>query len=147
MARRRARSSTNARPSSACSEPTTSAKASRPSSASGRPSGVMAEAAAMSDPCVLFSTIPAGSGHGFGRATLDAPASLNALSLAMVDALAAQLAAWAADPGIVGVLLDGAGDKAFCAGGDVVALHRSIRGTEPGQVPTDAARFFEHEYR
>ena len=101
----------------------------------------------MNDPAVLFGTILTSSGHRFGRATLDAPASLNALSLAMVDALAAQLDAWAADPDIVGVVLDAAGDKAFCAGGDVVALYRSIRDTEPGQVPADAARFFEHEYR
>ena len=96
---------------------------------------------------VVFTTIPTRSGHRFGRATLDAPASLNALSLAMVDALAPQLDAWAADPEIAGVVLDATGDKAFCAGGDVVALHRSIRATEPGQVPADAARFFEHEYR
>ena len=101
----------------------------------------------MSHPDVVFRTIPTGSGRRFGRATLAAPASLNALSLAMVDALASRLAAWAADPGVVGVMLDGDGDKAFCAGGDVVALHRAIRETAPGQVPADAARFFEHEYR
>ncbi len=97
--------------------------------------------------CVLFSLLPTASGHAFGRATLNAPASLNALSAAMVDALDPQLAAWAADPGIAGVLLDAAGDKAFCAGGDVVSLYRSIRATAPGQVPVEAAGFFEREYR
>ena len=96
---------------------------------------------------VLFGTLTTASGHRFGRATLNAPVSLNALSLAMVDLLTPQLDAWAADPEIVGVVLDAAGDKAFCAGGDVVALHRSIRATEPGQVPVEAARFFEREYR
>jgi enoyl-CoA hydratase/carnithine racemase len=101
----------------------------------------------MSNSAVLFSRILTASGHRFGRATLHAPASLNALSLPMVDALASQLDEWATDPEIVGVVLDAAGDKAFCAGGDVVALVRSIRETEPGQVPVDAARFFEHEYR
>ena len=54
-----------------------------------------------------------------GIATLNAPASLNALSLAMVDALQACLTRWAADPGMVAVVLDGEGDKAFCAGGDL----------------------------
>ena len=101
----------------------------------------------MSIPSVVFGKILTASGHHFGRATLNAPASLNALSLAMVDALAPRLDEWAADPDIVGVVLDAAGDKAFCAGGDVVALYRSIRDTEPGRVPVDAARFFEHEYR
>ncbi len=96
---------------------------------------------------VLFTTIPTASGHRFGRATLNAAASLNALSLEMVDLLAPQLERWAADPEIVGVVLDAAGDKAFCAGGDVVALYRSIRAAEPGTVPVDAARFFAHEYR
>ena len=96
---------------------------------------------------VLFGTLATASGHRFGRATLNAPASLNALSLAMVDRLAPQLDAWAADPAIAGVVLDAAGDKAFCAGGDVIALYRSIRAAEPGQAPREAARFFEREYR
>jgi enoyl-CoA hydratase/carnithine racemase len=107
----------------------------------------MAEAAGMGTDAVLFSTVATASGHRFGRATLNAPASLNALSLAMVDLLAPQLDAWATDATIAGVLLDAAGDKAFCAGGDVIALYRAIRAAEPGQVPVDAARFFEREYR
>ena len=100
----------------------------------------------MNDP-VLFSTIATASGHQFGRATLNAPASLNALSLAMIDLLAARLDAWLADPRVAGIVLDAAGDKAFCAGGDVVALHRSIRETPHGALPSHAASFFEREYR
>ena len=96
---------------------------------------------------VTFSTIATASGHVFGRATLDAPASLNALTLEMIDLLASQLARWAADPAVAGVVLDAAGDRAFCAGGDVVALHRAIRDTERGDVPTLATAFFEREYR
>ena len=107
----------------------------------------MAEVPAMNLDPVIFRTITTASGHRFGRATLNVPASLNALTLAMVDLLAPRLDAWATDPDVVGVLLDAAGDKAFCAGGDVVALHRSIRATAPGQVPVEAARFFEREYR
>jgi enoyl-CoA hydratase/carnithine racemase len=105
----------------------------------------MGEAAMEHD--VLFSTIATASGHSFGRATLNAPGSLNALSLSMIDRLAPQLAAWARDPHIAGVVLDAAGDKAFCAGGDVVGLYRSIREAAPGQVPAMAAAFFEREYR
>lgn len=100
----------------------------------------------MDDP-VLFSTLRTACGHLFGRATLNGPANLNALSLAMVDLLDAQLMAWAADPRVIGVVLDAAGDKAFCAGGDVVALYRSIRATPRGELPLEAAAFFECEYR
>ena len=74
------------------------------------------------DAPVLFDTLRTASGHAFGRATLNAPAILNALSLAMIDLLDAQLTAWAEDPEIAGVVLDGAGDRAFCAGGDVVRV-------------------------
>lgn len=96
---------------------------------------------------VLFDTLQTVSGHRFGRATLNAPASLNALSLKMIDLLTPQLAAWADDPAIAGVMLDAAGDKAFCAGGDVVGLYHAIRATPSGQVPAEAAAFFEKEYR
>ena len=96
---------------------------------------------------VLLGTIATASGHVFGHATLNAPASLNALSLETVDRLNPQLQAWADDARVAGVVLDAAGDKAFCAGGDVVALHRSIAATRPGEVPQDAAAFFEREYR
>lgn len=95
---------------------------------------------------VRFATIATASGHAFGRATLDAPATLNALTRAMIDASTERLRAWATDPSIVGVLVDSASDRAFCAGGDVVALQRSIRDANGG-VPHEAADFFEHEYR
>src|SRR5205823_13398955 len=94
---------------------------------------------------VLFDTLRTASGHAFGRATLNAPAALNALSLAMIDRLDPRLTAWGQDPEIAGVVLDAVGDRAFCAGGDVVALYRSIRAASPGQVPTDCAAFFERE--
>ncbi|MFT3663869.1 enoyl-CoA hydratase/isomerase family protein [Piscinibacter sp.] len=96
----------------------------------------------MADDPVLFTTLRTASGHLFGRATLNAPASLNALSLAMVDALDPQLAAWAADPQVAGVVLDAVGDKAFCAGGDIVGLYRAIQA-----APAEAEAFFEREYR
>jgi len=102
---------------------------------------------------VLFDTLRTASGHAFGRATLNAPPTLNALSLPMIDLLAPQLAAWAADPAIAGVVLDAVGDRAFCSGGDVIALYqatralRADRASAPGAVPPEAAAFFEREYR
>ena len=96
---------------------------------------------------VMFRTLVTASGHRFGHATLNAPASLNALTLEMVDLLHAQLIAWAEDPNVVGVVLDGAGEKALCAGGDVVGLYRAMRAAGAGKVPPEAADFFEREYR
>ena len=54
-----------------------------------------------------------------GILTLNRPKALNALTLEMTDLLLPQLRAWAKDPAITRVILKGAGEKAFCAGGDV----------------------------
>jgi enoyl-CoA hydratase/carnithine racemase len=59
--------------------------------------------------------------------TLNRPAALNALSIEMILELRALLVSCAADPKIHAVLIKGAGDKAFCAGGDIRALYHSFR--------------------
>jgi len=97
------------------------------------------------DAVVLFRTLPTAGGRHFGVATLNAPASLNALSVDMVRLLTPQLRAWAADDGIVGVLLDAAGEKAFCAGGDLRALYRTLLERK-AQRNAYAERFFGEEY-
>ncbi|MBU3055903.1 enoyl-CoA hydratase/isomerase family protein [Pseudomonas indica] len=86
--------------------------------------------------------------HGarIGIASLDAEASLNALTLPMIEALDAKLHEWADEPEIVCVLLRGNGPRAFCAGGDVRKLVDACR-QHPGEVPPLAARFFADEYR
>lgn len=96
---------------------------------------------------VLFSEIETQGGLRFGRATLNKPGSLNALSLAMVDLLLPQLQTWQQDSAIAGVWLDAVGDKAFCAGGDVVSMYRDIKATASGEMPALAATFFANEYR
>ena len=106
-----------------------------------------ASASTNPDSPVLIETLTTASGHRFGRATLNAPARLNALSLEMVDLLDPQLQRWAQDPQIAGVILDAAGEKAFCAGGDVVGLHHAIKATPQGEIPALPAAFFEREYR
>jgi enoyl-CoA hydratase/carnithine racemase len=73
--------------------------------------------------------------------TLNRPAALNALSLGMVEELRAALQRFAANPDIRGVLLRGAGEKAFCAGGDVRALYDSFR--DAGTLHDE---FFAREY-
>lgn len=75
-----------------------------------------------------------------GHLTLNRPKRINALSVELVDALNAQLAAYAADDAVELVLLDGAGDRGLCAGGDIKALYSGIRGGEGDD------RFFVGEY-
>ena len=96
---------------------------------------------------VLFDNIQTACGRFFGRITLNSPDKLNALTLPMMDLIDQQLNAWANDPKVVGVLLDAAGDRAFCAGGDVVSVYDAISKTQKGEVPQFARDFFTCEYR
>ncbi|MBM3489395.1 MAG: enoyl-CoA hydratase/isomerase family protein [Alphaproteobacteria bacterium] len=77
-----------------------------------------------------------------GQVTLNRPAALNALTLDMAIALDRQLHAWEADPKVKAVLIQGAGERAFCAGGDVRRLFEAGRAGE--RYPYD---FYRHEYR
>lgn len=78
--------------------------------------------------------------------TLNRPAALNALSHAMVRELAVLLERVRSDDSIVALVLEGAGPKGFCAGGDVRALYQLARANE-----RDGAhgwqQFFVDEYR
>jgi enoyl-CoA hydratase len=58
-----------------------------------------------------------------GRVTLNRPEALNALSEPMCVALDAALVAWAADEAVDLVVIDAAGERAFCAGGDIAQLY------------------------
>lgn len=99
----------------------------------------------MTETPVIFTGVPAASGK-LGRVTLNVAATLNSLTLEMVDLLQAQLDAWRDDDDIAAIFIDGAGEKAFCAGGDVQALYRSAIATPGG--PCDYAEdFFAREYR
>lgn len=62
-----------------------------------------------------------------GRITLDRPRSLNALTHSMILAVEAGLESLVAQ-GVAGVVLDGEGERGFCAGGDVKAVARSAAG-------------------
>lgn len=86
------------------------------------------------------------NGSWIAMATLSAEKSLNALNLDMIEALYAQLRAWEHDPSVAMVLLQGAGEKAFCAGGDVRQLRESCLAAQGLNNPY-AQDFFEQEYR
>ena len=95
---------------------------------------------------VLFDTEPTDCGHLIGIMTLNTPKSLNALSVDMCQLLSAQLEQWQSDDQIVALVLKGAGDKAFCAGGDIRKLYDSMSTSAPLPNPY-ATEFFSHEYR
>ena len=94
---------------------------------------------------VLFEELSCGA-KKLGRVTLNVEATLNSLTLEMVDLLQAQLDQWRDDHEIAAVFIEGAGEKAFCAGGDVQALHASAVAT-PGGPCDYAENFFGREYR
>ena len=58
-----------------------------------------------------------------GRILLNRPKALNALDLVMVDMMMAQLKSWEQDATVKVVVVEGAGEKAFCAGGDIRGLY------------------------
>ncbi len=78
-----------------------------------------------------------------GRITLNRPRALNALNRAMIDGMTEALAEFAADDEISAVLLDGAGERGLCAGGDIRAVHDATRDGDLGS----ALAFFRAEYR
>lgn len=76
-----------------------------------------------------------------GRITLNRPKALNALTLGMVRAIWPAMLQWRDDPAVELVILDGAGERGLCAGGDVRWLYDSrARGLD------DALAFWREEY-
>jgi enoyl-CoA hydratase len=80
--------------------------------------------------------------HGtLRRITLNRPKALNALTLDMSITMTALLHAWAADPAVGAVLLDGAGERGLCAGGDIRALYDAAKSGD-----TLPEKFWATEY-
>ena len=71
---------------------------------------------------VLFETR-----GNIGLITLNRPKALNSLTHNMAVAIHRQLDAWKITPSVQAVVVVGAGDKAFCAGGDVVKVTQSYK--------------------
>lgn len=65
---------------------------------------------------------------------LNRPKLLNSVNMNMLEKLHHLLKKWNSDPTIPFILVKGAGDKAFCAGGDVVALSRSAQTNDPANM-------------
>lgn len=96
---------------------------------------------------VLFTLLPTHQGDNIGVATLNKPQALNALDGDMVALLIPQLLAWQGDKSVCMVVLHSDLDKAFCAGGDVVAMHNAIVTEASQEAPQALQDFFREEYR
>ena len=92
----------------------------------------------MSEAEILFD-----AKDGLGVITLNRPKALNALTHGMILELERVIPGWEKDPKIKAVVLRGAGDRAFCAGGDVTNLYREGTGKTSGTLRRD---FFYDEY-
>ncbi|GLS01789.1 enoyl-CoA hydratase [Brevundimonas denitrificans] len=79
---------------------------------------------------------------GVGRITLNRPKALHALNRAMCEAMTDALLAWRADDAVHSVLIDHAGERGFCAGGDIRMIAESGAGDA-----SEARAFFKVEYR
>ncbi len=77
-----------------------------------------------------------------GVITLNRPKALNALTHAMVRQIEPQLRAWAQDGAVSRVILKAAGERAFCAGGDVRQIYDLGRAGRQDQ----SQMFFRDEY-
>lgn len=77
-----------------------------------------------------------------GLITLNRPQALNALTHGMCLAMERQLLAWADDPAIAHVVVRGAGERAFSAGGDIRHIYEMGKAGNPRQID-----FFRDEYR
>lgn len=78
-----------------------------------------------------------------GRITLTRPKALNAMTYDMCLAIEAALDAWAADDAVALVVIDAAGDRAFCSGGDIAELYAT--GTKGDYAY--GRQFWADEYR
>ena len=79
---------------------------------------------------------------GAGVIVLNRPKALNALTLTMVRTMAAALDDWERDPAVTRIVVRGAGEKAFCAGGDIRHLYDLGRAGDHASQLT----FWREEY-
>lgn len=86
--------------------------------------------------------------NGIVTVTLNRPEALNALTLEMIRLLSAALTRWEKDDAIRAIIFKGAGDRAFCAGGDVKAVYAVGMQYRRGLADERSiSLFFAEEYR
>src|ERR1700674_1052901 len=85
-----------------------------------------------------------GRDGGVATVTLNRPQALNAFTLGMYRRFFPMLREWGDDPAVHAVLVRGAGERAFCAGGDIRAIYEAGRGIAGD--PAMTSDFFREEY-
>ena len=80
--------------------------------------------------------------NGVGRITLNRPKAIHALNRTMCEAMTEALLAWRSNPSVSSILIDHAGERGFCAGGDIRMIAESGAGDA-----SEAKAFFLAEYR
>jgi enoyl-CoA hydratase len=80
--------------------------------------------------------------NGIGRLILNRPKALHALTAGMAQAMIDALVAWRGEPAVEAVMIEHAGERGFCAGGDIRAAARSGAGDG-----VEARDFFLREYQ
>ena len=75
------------------------------------------------------------------KVTLSRPQVLNALNIDMIRAMATNISIWKNSSDVSAVVIEGEGDKAFCAGGDVVGIYHARESN-----PRLGEDFFKEEY-
>jgi enoyl-CoA hydratase/carnithine racemase len=84
--------------------------------------------------------------QGLGIITLNRPNALNAINLSMVRDMLATLKRWQQDDQIQAVLVEGAGEKAFCAGGDIRTVHDLLKAGDSAYLTFFAEEFELNQY-
>lgn len=97
-------------------------------------------------PTIVSETVDTACGHKLGILTLNAPQAMNAIDLDMADALDQQFKLWQQDHKVIAVFMQGAGSKAFSAGGDIRKLYHSMQAQGEEHLHYGDA-FFRSEYR
>lgn len=92
---------------------------------------------------LVAGEVLAGVEAGIGWILLNRPKALNALTLEQIHALDTLLREWARDDTVGAVVVEGAGEKGFCAGGDIRRLYEASLAGDDAYLTT----FFRDEYR
>lgn len=82
-----------------------------------------------------------------GHVILNRPESLNALNMEMIRGLSFALSKWQGRDHIKTIFIEGAGDRAFCAGGDIKGFYMAGMDYRKGKINFDVAMlYFKEEY-
>ncbi|HIG36964.1 MAG TPA: enoyl-CoA hydratase/isomerase family protein [Oceanospirillaceae bacterium] len=93
-------------------------------------------------PALLIKQHLTTAGQQLIEVTLNTPKSLNALNEDMIVGLLEHLPKWEADPQVMAIIMRGAGDRAFCAGGDIRQLYAAMAAGQEAK----GQQFFDAEY-